>query len=240
MFTIKSLLAMSAIAAGGFLNTGNGVPATTRAAPAPVASSLPIPAPHASSISDAVSLQRASESAVLAAVRKDLQDDRSGVRLSPLSFQRDGGRSIQGAGHGVVLFDGIGLLPIDVTVVYDLPGARIEQVNYRVTGKAERPKAELLGKKLRNAIADRIGARLVLEFSQQPVDFSLLEIEHLASGRNRVMITGNGVTNFIGEGAAYTRFVATADKFTGHILTVQYELLQEVPALDAASLATSS
>lgn len=234
MVTIKTAVALFAIAAGGFLNVG------TIASP----SAGPIEQPVAKTASRALAdnplpqvshLQQAALGALLVQVRNDLQDPQSGLRLAPLRFSRASARMVEGSGNGFVLFNGVGELPVDVNVSYDLSTGTIEHVNYRVTGKAQASRAVLLGKQLRGAIADRIGARLVLEFAQQPVDFSMLEIEQLASGRDRVMISGNGITRFIGEGAAFTSFVATADKFTGKILTVQYELLQEIPSVEIAS-----
>lgn len=236
MFTMKSALAMMAIAAGGFLNAGDGTtapsPQVQAGARASDVAASPLPSVRI--------LQRVSEQAILQQLRQDLQDKDSGLRLSALSFQRDSGRSVEGTGKGVVIFNGVGELPIEVKVNYDVADSRVEHVSYRVTGAARQSRAQLLGKQMRSAIADRIGARLVLEFSQQPVDFSLLDINQLASGRNRVMISGNGVTRFPGEGAAYTTFVATADKFTGKILTVQYELLQEMEQPLADALASSN
>ena len=236
MFTIKSTVAMLAIAAGGFLNSGDGK------APASVTTMAHTrtPAVAATTQPSVRMMQRASELALLQQVREDLQDQGSMLRLSPLSFSRDSGRTVQGTGTGVVVFNGVGELPIAVKIDYDVADSRVEQVNYRVTGAARQTSTQLLGQKMRSAIADRIGARLVLEFSQQPVDFSLLEISQLASGRNRVMISGNGVTRFPGEGAAFTTFVATADKFTGKILTVQYELLQEIEQPVGDSFASSN
>lgn len=52
-----------------------------------------------------------------------------------------------------------------------------------------------------------------------------------------MVVTGDGITGFPGEGAAYTKFVATVDKFTGDIVNVEYELLQEVAAPARDSLA---
>lgn len=236
MFTIKSALAMMAIAAGGFLNAGDG---TINPDPGPAARSQASDI-AASPMPDVRVLQAVSEKAVLMQVRRDLQDPESGLRLSALRFARDSGRSVEGSGQGVVVFNGVGELPIEVKVNYDVADSRVEHVSYRVTGAARQSRAQLLGKQMRSAIADRIGARLVLEFSQQPVDFSLLDIDQIASGRNRVMISGNGVTRFAGEGAAYTTFVATADKFTGKILTVQYELLQELEQPTADALASAN
>lgn len=236
MFTIKSALALLAIAAGGLLNAGNGkVPASAASV---VRSQVSDAA--ASPLPELRILQKASERAVLQQVRQDLQDPDSTLRLSALRFRRDSGRSVAGTGEGVVVFNGVGELPITVKVDYDMADSRVEQVTYRVTGAARQSRAQLLGQQMRNAIADRIGARLVLEFSQQPVDFSLLDINQLASGRNRVMISGNGVTRFPGEGAAFTTFVATADKFTGKILTVQYELLQELEQASSSALASAN
>lgn len=232
MLTIKTAAVMFAIAAGGFLNAGRMVAPASPGPAMPTSGTLRAQADNP--IPNVAHLQRAAERALLAQVRSDLQDPRSGLRLLPLRFSRASAHAVEGRGNGFVLFNGVGELPVEVNIAYD-PSGSVEQANYRVTGKAQPSRATLLGKKLRSEIADRIGARLVLEFAQQPVDFSLLEIDQLASGRDRVMISGNGITRFIGEGAAFTSFVATADKFSGKILTVQYELLQELPGLEIAS-----
>ena len=177
-------------------------------------------------------MQAASERAVLAQVQRDLQDRGARIRLDGLRFSRASQRSVEGHGAGIALFDSVNPIPIEVTVTYDLATARVERADYHVTESvAPAPmKSAVLAKKLRDSIADRIGARLVLEFAQQPVDFSLLQITNVASGRNRMVVTGDGITGFPGEGAAYTKFVATVDKFTGAIVKVDYELLQEVVA----------
>lgn len=234
MLTIKTAAVMFAIATGGFLNAGKN------AAPAPlaVAATQHLTATQAlaeNPIPNVAHLQKASQAALLSQVRTDLQDARTGLRLAPLRFSRASTRVVEGRGTGFVLFNGIGELPVEVNVAYDMASGVVEQANYRVTGSAQASRATLLGQRMRGEIADRIGARLVLEFAQQPVDFSLLEIAQIASGRDRVMISGNGITRFIGEGAAYTSFVATADKSSGKILTVQYELMQEIPGAEIAS-----
>lgn len=234
MHSAKSVLTLFAIAAGGFINAGTTLPGASAASAAPTA---PPPVVAAESAPGAEVLQRASETALLAQVRRDLQDGQASLRLSTLKFEPDSGRGLQGHGTGFVLFDAVTSVPIEVTVSYDLPGARVENVDYRVTGAAVDSSRQRLGAKLRQRIADRIGARLVLEFNQQAVDFSLLDIQQVASSRGRMVVTGNGITRFAGEGAAYTRFVATADKFTGQVLNVKYELLQEVEDAPAVELA---
>lgn len=232
MHSMKSVLTLFAIAAGGFIHAGSASPG-------------PIPAPVASPYSAALDptpnarlMQSASEAALLAEIRRDLDDGQASLRLSQLKFDRASGRGMQGKAKGFVLFDAVTAIPIEVTVGYDLAQARVENVDYVVTGAAVPSTRGTLGEKLRQRIADRIGTRLVLEFSQQPVDFSLLDIEQVASSRNRMLVTGNGITRFPGEGAAYTRFVATADKFSGQVLSVQYELMQEVSDAGSAALAS--
>ncbi|MEO7251833.1 MAG: hypothetical protein ABIW30_04405, partial [Arenimonas sp.] len=162
------------------------------------------------------------------------------IHLDKLHFSRASERSVGARGTGVAMFDSVNPVPIQITVTYDLTTARVERASYVVsesTATASSGSA-VLGKKLRDSIADRIGARLVLEFAQQPVDFSLLQITNVASGRKRMVVTGDGITGFPGEGSAYTKFVATVDKFTGDIVKVDYELLQELAAPARDSLAT--
>ena len=230
MLTTKPLLALFAIAAGGFLNAGAGLSGVATGQTGPCAGAPAIA--DATIVTAAARMQQASEQAVLAQIQRDLQDRGAKIRLDNLHFSRASERSVEGSGAGVALFDSVNPIPIRVTVSYDLSTERVERANYVVSeGAAAAPsKSAVLGRKLRDSISDRIGARLVLEFAQQPVDFSLLQITNIASGRNRIVVTGNGITGFPGEGAAYTKFVATVDKFTGDIVNVDYELLQEVTA----------
>jgi hypothetical protein len=237
MFTAKSAFTLFAIAAGGFINTGNGL-ATAPSAAAPGHSASPAAVLQVGPQAEDAGMRRAAESALLAAVRHDLDDSQARVRLTTLEFQPSSGRSMDGHGKGFVLFDAVTAIPIEVNVSYDLDQQRVETSDYHVTGNAVATPRAQLGSKLRQRIADRIGARLVLEFSQQPVDFSLLEINQVASSRNRMVVSGNGITRFPGEGAAYTRFVATADKFSGEVLNVKYELLQEMDEAEATPIAS--
>lgn len=224
MFTSKMLGALFVVAAGGFLNAG-AQQSTSDPAQAGLSSALPS---HETQALEAGAMQRSAVTALASEVRRNLQDPSATVSLAPLSLEQMGGGTIEATGRGFVVYDGVGALPISTTVLYDVASQRVEHVSYRVEGALQPSPADLLGTRLRDAVADRIGARLVLEFAQQPVDFSLLDIEQMATGRNRVVLAGNGITRFDGEGAAFTRFVATADKSTGKIITVQYELLQEM------------
>lgn len=226
MFSFKSSLALIAIAAGGFINAGSGPPSTvTPAAPTRlIVEDGAVPA-HAI-------LKSAAEQALLAQVRKDLQDREADIRLADLRFERTSNRSVEGVGKGTLSFDSSDAIPVEVTVSYDLHERRVEQANYLIAAGARPSPQRFLGKRMRREIADRIGSRLVLEFAQQAVDFSLLDVKHFSSGRDRIMISGTGVTRFLGEGAAHTRFVATADKSSGHILSISYELLEEIAEED--------
>lgn len=236
MFTAKSLIAMCAIAAGGFLNAAGGVPGKAGSA---VSSQRPIGQLRVAGVGPAADsqLQQASAKALLAEIRADLQDKDAGLRLSELRFERASGRTLMGTGQGVVLLDAVTAIPISVSISYDLPETKVEHVEYRVTGGSRTAELGLQQNKLKASIADLIGSRLVLEFAQQPVDFSLVEISHIDSGRNRMLVSGNGITRFPGEGAAFTRFVAIVDKFTSRVLHVDYELLQEVDVPSDTSLA---
>lgn len=174
MLTAKPLLALVAIAAGGFLNTGAGLSTMATGQAGPDAG---VPAVAAmTTAGNEARIQQASEQAVLAQIRRDLQDRGAKIHLNDLHFSRESARSVGASGTGVALFDSVNPIPIQVTVTYDLATSRVERANYVVSESAAPApsKSAALGKKLRDSIADRVGARLVLEFAQQPVDFSLL------------------------------------------------------------------
>lgn len=183
-------------------------------------------------------MQLAAERALLAQVRQDLGDGEARVHLAALHFEAASGRTVEGRGVGTIFFDADASIPVEVTVSYDLIDNRAEQAAYLVADSGQQTVPAAVAAALRRRIADRIGSRLVLEFAQQPVDFSLQRIEHLAGGRNRLFISGEGITRFEGEGAARTRFVATARRDSGEILTIQYEIGEEIA--EQSALVTAS
>jgi hypothetical protein len=170
-------------------------------------------------------LRAAAEQALRAQLRADLGDPQAGLRLQSLALQRSSGRSLEGRGRALASFDGSAPVPLEVTITWDLPTQRVEQAAYLVAGPTS---ALALDAATRERIADRIGARLVLEFAGQPVDFALARVEHLAAGRERMLVAGEGVASFGAEGDARTRFLATAERDTGKLLTLQYELREQL------------
>ena len=223
MFEPRQFAALFAIAAGGVLNAGIGAQFDALAAPAPsavlarsVAAATPAEDP----------VQRAARDALLAQLRSDLGDPTATLQLdAPLTFEPGSGRSLEGHGIARAQFDHGDPVLLEVSVVWDLPTQRVEQAAWLVTGPA--PQASL-DDEMKRRIADRIGSRLVLEFAGQPVDFALRRVEHLAAGRERLLVSGEGVADFGTEGAARTRFVATAERQTGKLLTLQYELGEQL------------
>lgn len=220
MFEARQIAALVAIFAGGFLNAGIGAqfPSAVAAAEAP-------PSPASAEVPADAILQHAAAQALLAQLRADLGDEDATLRLSALRFERASGRSVEGRGAAVASFDGSAPVPLEVTVSYDLPTRTVEQVAYLVSGPAPTLR---LDEATRRGIADRIGSRLVVEFAGQPVDFALSRVHHLAAGRDRLLVSGVGVASFAGEGAATTRFLATAERASGKLLTLQYELGEQI------------
>ena len=225
MIDARQIAALFAIAAGGVLNAGIGAQFDAHAAPVPspqLASQLAQPA---ESSPRAPSLQEAAEQALLAQVRSDLDDPGATVQLAPLRFARGTGRSLEGRGEALASFDRGEPVRLEISIVWDEPTQSVEQVSWLVTGPAP---ALQLDAAMRERIADRIGARLVLEFAGQPVDFALRRVEHLAAGRERVLVSGEGIADFGAEGAARTRFVATAERASGKLVTLQYEIGEQL------------
>jgi hypothetical protein len=220
MLEIKQLGALFMIAAGGFINAG--IDSTI---------ALPAQAPRATidrrvdAMPSEQAMRAAAQAALLAQLRADLGDPSASLELGTLGFVRDSGRGVEGRGNALARFDGGAVVPLEVSVAWDLPTQRIEQASYLLSGPAP---TLALDAQLRKRIADRIGARLVIEFAGQPVDFALQRVEHFAAGRERMLVSGEGVASFGAEGAARTRFLATAERSTGKLLTLQYELREQL------------
>ena len=225
MIDARQLAALFAIVAGGVLNAGLGAQFDAVAAPAPAPLLAQQLAHPETAPAPAIDLQQAAQLALLAQLRSDLDDPGASLQLSPLKFTRGSGRSLEGRGEALARFDRGEPVRLEVSVVWDEPTQRVEQASWLVIGPA--PSAPL-DAAMRERIADRIGARLVLEFAGQPVDFALRRVEHLAAGRDRVLVSGEGIADFGSEGAARTRFVATADRDSGKLVTLQYELGEQL------------
>lgn len=236
MDVTKSGLALLVIAAGGFINAaiGNASQSLPATAVAPVGS----PFLAASALPGDAMMHLAAERALLAQVRQDLGDSEARVGLGAMHFEPSSGRTVEGRGLGTIFFDADASIPVEVTVSYDLIDNRVEQTAYLVSDSGQQAVPAAVTSGLRQRIADRIGSSLVVEFAQQSVDFSLRRIEHLAGGRNRLLISGAGIARFQGEGAALTRFVATARRDSGEILTIQYELGEEIAEPSAPATAS--
>ena len=215
----KQLAALLAIGVGGVLNAGFGAHFDAIAAPSPVLARA-VAAPQAVD-----PMQQAARVALLAQLRSDLGDPKATLQVSTLEFTRDSGSSLEGRGTALASFDGSEPVRLEVSVIWDEPTQRVEQASWLVSGPAPQTALDAATK---HRIADRIGSRLVLEFAGQPVDFSLQRVEHLAAGREKLLVSGEGVADFGEEGAARTRFVATAERASGKLLTLQYELGEQV------------
>lgn len=225
MFEARELAALFAIAAGGFINAGIGAQVASPVVTTPAVTDMAAGTARAAELPGDPQLQFAAERALLAQLRADLGDPGVGLRLSALRFQRESGRTVEGRGEALARFDGGAPVALEVSIAYDLPTQQVEQASYLVSGAAP---ALRIDAAMRRRIADRIGARLVVEFAGQPVDFALQRIEHLAAGRERLLVSGEGIARFAGEGAARTRFLATAERGTGKLLTLQYEVGEQV------------
>jgi hypothetical protein len=222
MIDARQLAALAAIATGGFLNAGLDMHGFQARAAEPARPAVE----HRVDATPAQAQLRAeAQAALLAQLRADLGDPGASLELLSLSLQRSSGRTIEGRGRALAHFDGSAPVPLEISVAWDLPTQRVEQASYLLAGPAD---GVALEENMRARIADRIGARLVVEFAGQPVDFALSRVEHLAAGRDRLLVSGEGIASFGAEGDARTRFLATADRSTGKLLTLQYELGEQL------------
>jgi len=223
MTDLRQFAALASIAVAGFINAGLDAHGSALLVPSAASSAVE----HRVDATPAEPALRAqAEAALLAQLRSDLGDPGASLELQSLSLQRASGRTIEGRGRALATFDGGAPVPLEVSIAWDLPTQRVEQAAYLLGGPAQ---AVALDAAMRARIADHIGARLVVEFAGQPVDFSLARVEHLAAGRDRLLVAGEGVASFGAEGDARTRFLATAERNTGKLLTLQYELGEQLP-----------
>jgi hypothetical protein len=230
MFTTKIIASLFLIAAAGVFDAERGrVGDPDAQAAAPIGGVQAAPSIAA--------LRPAVLAALESRLRADLSDPTIQVGIDSLSVGRPNGAILAADGAGFVSLGAGGRLPVRFDADWNPATARLERVDYRVTPVAPATKATsqatpkarpaALRAGMRDAIAARVGTALRAEFANQPSRFELLGVDRVDSGRRRMVVSGSGITRFDGEGAAFTRFTATLDKFDGRVLNVDYELLDD-------------
>ncbi len=244
MFSVKVIASLFLVAAIGVIDAGRGLAggdATANAATPPTAApALLFPASDAASMSQ---VRNAVAQSLQSRIRADLQDVSVTVDVSGLALRRTSVAIVAVDGDALVSLGAGGILPVHVEADWNPSTQSVERVDYKVSGTAQAgmPTARRLasstglGDAMRAAIEKKVGAGIHAEFASQPAAFTLVGVDSIASGRNRMVVSGNGITRFSGEGAAFTRFSASVDKFSGDVLNVDYELLQELDAGELAS-----
>ncbi len=252
MFTGKVIASLFLIATAGVLDAGRGLvggDAGAMAASGPMAASVTTTLPADTGSASMGQVRAAVARALLARVRSDLDDDSVLVDVSGLSLRRDDPGLVSVDGQATVSLGAGGLLPVHVEADWNADARRVDRLDYRVTGaataQAQAPGADVaagvparaaqVGTTLHAAIEGKVAAGIRAEFASQHPDFQLVAVDAVTSGRYRMVVAGTGITRFPGEGAAFTRFSASIDKFDGRVLRVDYELLQDMDARAVAA-----
>jgi hypothetical protein len=233
MVAAKLFASLFLIAAAGMVDAerGRATGAPGAHSSAGVAAATPAPA-------DATAVRRAVLAALTERIQADLADPTITVSLDSLALGQPNGAILAADGTGQVSLGAGGRLPVHFDADWDPDAGRVERIDYTVppaapgapsrVAAAARANPPALRAELRKAIASRVQASLRAEFANQPSRFELLGVERVESGRRQMVVSGSGITHFDGEGAAYTRFNASLDKFDGRVLHVDYELLEDV------------
>jgi hypothetical protein len=235
MFTTKIIASLFLIAAAGMVDAERGRSTLGAEAPPGGAAARAATAPAAVP-TEAAPVRAAVLAALSARVRADLADPSVTVALDRIALGTPNGAIVAADGGARISLGAGGVLPVHYDADWNPATGELERLDYRVVGAAA-PAATAsaaararpaLGATLRAAISDKLGAALGQEFSGQHSRFELLGVDRVESGRRRMVVTGTGITRFDGEGAAFTRFSASLDKFDGRVLHVDYDLLQDV------------
>jgi hypothetical protein len=229
MLAIKPAAVLLVVGLGGLVGIHND-PALRAASHEGAAPAQAQPDPPAAPGS--LALRADVQAALLARVRRDLDDPDATLTLGRFVVSRPSLRMLEAQGDGEVAMAGSDALPVRVEATYDLIDHRLDTVDYSVA--TQETAATPAPAPVRAALARRIDAKLAGEFRGQPVHFSLVSVDQVDYGRHRTLMTGSGLTDFGAEGRAYTPFVATLDKHTGELVDLRYDLLQE----DDASIAS--
>jgi hypothetical protein len=229
MLAIKPAAVLLLLGMGGLLGINEAPRATTSAADSTVAT--PVTVDATARAPDDAALRTAVVAALSERMRADLDDAGAQLVLRTFAVDRASLRTLEARGEGVVQIPGARSIPVQVVGAYDLVDGRLESVDY--TAQPVETELTAVDRAVRAAIGRRVGERIATDFPDQPTRFELLEVSRAGYGRHRTRMEGVGITDFGAEGLAYTPFVATLDKHTGELLELEYELLQEDPALTA-------
>ncbi len=118
-----------------------------------------------------------------------------------------------------------GAVPIEVAfrANVDTQSGQVLHLSYRMLELSNRASKSFLP--VPTGLQSRIGGEMVAQFPNQPVEFHITKITGRTLTAHRLVIDGEGLSDFFAEGQARTPFVATFALPSAQLIKLDYDLV---------------
>ncbi len=182
----------------------------------------------------AQAINDATAAAIIGALQSRFDGQNVQFRLGDVLSERASLRDIALHGRGEIRFDASDAwLPISFDALYDTDTQSVQSPS--ITLGAQH--VARTGKNLPlDGLQRRVGEALSTEFSSQQVSFDLQQASVIGGDSQRVVVEGNGIAKFDGEGREDVTVQAVFDRRSGRWIDASYEFgITTTPATESVA-----
>ncbi len=163
----------------------------------------------------------ATAAAVIGALDSRFDGQSVQFRLGEVLSERASLRDIALHGRGEIRFDGAGeWLPIRFDALYDTDTQSVQSPSITLGAQYNARKD---GSLPLGGLQVKVGKALSAEFESQQVSFDLQQASVIGGDGQRIVVEGNGIATFDGEGREAVTIQAIYDRGTGRWIDASYE-----------------
>lgn len=163
----------------------------------------------------------ATAAAIIGALQSRFDGQSVQFRLGDVLSERASLRDIALHGRGEIRFDASqAWLPISFDALYDTDTQAVQSPSITLGAQhMARTDASLP----LDSLQMRLGKAMSTEFSSQNVSFDLQQVSVIGGDSKRIVVEGNGIAKFDGEGREDVSVQAVYDRSSGHWIDASYE-----------------
>lgn len=170
----------------------------------------------------AKAINDATAAAVIGALASRFEGQSVQFRLGDVLSERTSLRDIALHGRGDIRFDGAGeWLPIRFDALYDTDTQSVQSPSITLGAQHH---ARTDGSLPLDGLQVRVSKALSTEFESQQVSFDLQQASVIGGDGQRIVVEGNGIATFYGEGREDVTIRGIYDRQSGRWIDASYEL----------------
>lgn len=163
----------------------------------------------------------ATAAAIIGALQSRFDGQSVQFRLGEIESERASLRDIALHGRGEIRFNASqAWLPISFDALYDTDTQAVQSPSITLGAQHVARSGEALPL---DGLQQRVGKALATEFSSQRVSFDLQQVSVIGGDGQRLVVEGNGIAKFDGEGREDVTVQAVFDRSSGRWIDASYE-----------------